>query len=208
MLESKSSIIGYSEHAYVVIESAIESGLLVSSYTDLNVKMKNPFGLTYLGSENDSDFFENHVNVPFIFGIGSNPIRNRIAKLAMKSNVNLLNVIDVSALVSIHAEFGVGNYIGKRVAVNAFATIGNYCILNTGCIVEHECSIADGVHIAPGAVLCGNVLVGEQSFVGAGSVIKQGVRIGANVTVGAGSVVIKDIPDHSKIVGNPTRFIY
>ena len=35
----------------------------------------------------------------------------------------------------------------------------------------------------------------------------QGVEIGKNVIVGAGTVVLNDISDGNKIVGNPHRFI-
>jgi serine acetyltransferase len=61
--------------------------------------------------------------------------------------------------------------------------------------------------IGPGAVVCGNVSVGENSFIGAISVIKENISIGKKVTVGAGSVVIRDIPDNVKVVGNPDRII-
>jgi acetyltransferase-like isoleucine patch superfamily enzyme len=56
-------------------------------------------------------------------------------------------------------------------------------------------------------VLCVNVSVGENSFIGAKSVIKENISIGNNVTVGAGSVVIRDIPDNVKVAGNPARII-
>jgi acetyltransferase EpsM len=35
--------------------------------------------------------------------------------------------------------------------------VGKNVILNTGCIIEHECVLGDAVHIGPGAVLAGNV---------------------------------------------------
>jgi acetyltransferase-like isoleucine patch superfamily enzyme len=41
--------------------------------------------------------------------------------------------------------------------------------------------------------------------VGANTVIKQGVKIGRNVIIGAGSVILKDIADNKKIVGNPGK---
>ena len=53
----------------------------------------------------------------------------------------------------------------------------------------------------------GNVIIGENSFIGANSVIKEGVKIGKNVGVGAGSVIIKDVEDGIKIVGNPGRIL-
>ena len=63
------------------------------------------------------------------------------------------------------------------------------------------------IRVAPGAVLAGNVKVGAGTFIGANAVVKQGVVIGRNVIVGAGTVVLNDIPNGTKIVGNPNRFI-
>lgn len=51
-------------------------------------------------------------------------------------------------------------------------------------------------HIAPGAVLCGHVVVGEETHIGAGAVVVQGVRIGCNVVIGAGAVVTHHVPDN------------
>jgi sugar O-acyltransferase (sialic acid O-acetyltransferase NeuD family) len=97
--------------------------------------------------------------------------------------------------------------ISPNVTINALAKIGIGAICNTYSIIEHECIIGDFAHIAPGAVLCGNVKVGENSFVGAKSVIRENITIGKNVIIGAGSVVVKDIPDNVKVVGNPARII-
>ncbi|HPN57619.1 MAG TPA: DapH/DapD/GlmU-related protein, partial [Chitinophagaceae bacterium] len=71
--------------------------------------------------------------------------------------------------------------------------------------IDHECIIGDFTHIAPGAVLCGNVKVGRNTFIGANSVIRQGIIIGDNVTIGAGTVVVKDVPDGATVVGNPAK---
>ncbi|MEI9806567.1 MAG: DapH/DapD/GlmU-related protein [Bacteroidota bacterium] len=54
-------------------------------------------------------------------------------------------------------------------------------------------------------MLCGNVKVGRSTFIGANSVIRQGIVIGDNVIIGAGTVVVKDIPDNSTVIGNPAR---
>ena len=62
-------------------------------------------------------------------------------------------------------------------------------------------------HIGPGAVLSGNVSVGEGCMIGANSVIKQGIKIGINVTIGAGAVIINDVSDNLTIAGNPGRII-
>lgn len=44
------------------------------------------------------------------------------------------------------------------VIINSCATVGEHCIINTGCIIEHDNIIKSYVHISPNATLCGNVL--------------------------------------------------
>ena len=51
------------------------------------------------------------------------------------------------------------------------------------------------------------VVIGEDSHIGANSVVVAGGHIGKRCQIGAGSVVTKDIPDYSVAVGNPARVI-
>jgi acetyltransferase EpsM len=65
-------------------------------------------------------------------------------------------------------------------------------IINTNASVDHECVLENFVHISPGAILTGNVHVGEGTHIGAGATVIPGVRIGKWCTIGAGSVIIRD----------------
>lgn len=206
-MQDKITIIGYSGHGYVVLDSAIQAGLSIHYYCEKGKTEKNPFDLEYLGFEEDRDFKGWKGNYAFVLGIGDNELRHRIGTEILQRNKALLNVVDVSASLSQKARFGEGIYIGRQVSVNALAEVGNFCILNTGCIIEHECKIGNGAHIAPGATLAGNVEIGQNTFVGANAVVRQGVKIGANVVVGGGSVVIKEILDNEIVVGNPGKVI-
>lgn len=200
-------IIGYSGHAYVVAEAAVCSGLLVSYYSERKEVGSNPYKLKYLGFEEDEDFPGWEKDYHFILGIGDNNIRSKVAKKIAGHNKEILSVIHPSASLAKSVQIGAGTFIARNVAINPLARIGNYVILNTSSVIEHECVIEDGAHIAPGAVLAGNVCVGEKAFIGANAVIKQGVRIGKKVVVGAGTVVLKDIADGVKVIGNPGRIL-
>ncbi len=52
-----------------------------------------------------------------------------------------------------------------------------------------------------------SVTIGDNVWIGGNTVIMPGVHIGSNTVIGAGSVVTKDIPDWSVVVGNPCRVI-
>jgi acetyltransferase-like isoleucine patch superfamily enzyme len=49
----------------------------------------------------------------------------------------------------------------------------------------------------------GRVAIGAYTFVGAGSVILPGVEIGRGCLIAAGTLVARDVPDHSVVVGWP-----
>jgi len=53
----------------------------------------------------------------------------------------------------------------------------------------------------------GRPIIGDNVYVGPGAMIIGNVRIGNNVAIGANSVVTKDIPDNAVVVGMPGKVI-
>lgn len=204
MSNKKRILAGYSGHGFVVTEAALLSSIEIDGYLEPKEVFPNYFNLKYLGFELDPNFEWNR-DIEFLLGIGDNYIRHNLGKFIQSKSKSILNVIHPSASVTKRLNIGAGNFIARNASINPLVKIADFCIINTGAVIEHECVLKNAVHIAPGAVLAGNVKIGANTFVGANSVIKQGVEIGENVIIGAGSVIIKDIADHSKVVGNPGR---
>ena len=200
-MSNKINIIGYSGHSYVCIEIALLNNFIINGYCDLNKKSKNPYNLSYLGEEKNMNTKQD-----VFICIADNIIRNNIYKSLPSLDFNI-NLIHPNSIISNTVDIGFQTLICAGAIINSQVKIGNGCIINTGSIIEHECEIGDFSHIAPGAVLSGNVVIGKRSFIGANCIIKQGVKIGCNVTVGAGAVVIDDILNNTKVVGNPSRYI-
>tara|TARA_R110002012_G_scaffold318750_2_gene537682 strand:- start:14073 stop:14699 length:627 start_codon:yes stop_codon:yes gene_type:complete len=201
------TLIGYSGHAFMVADAAMSSQMGLKFYTEQTEMIFNPYNLKYLGFESSKQYDFTTIDCDYILGIGDNSLRSQVGRLILSSKNQLLNVIHPKSDISSHVTLGNGIFISKNANVNTLANIGDFCILNTGCIIEHECKIGSSSHIAPGAVLLGNVEIGNNTLIGANAVVKQGVKIGANVIVGAGTVVLTDVPDNTKIVGNPARVI-
>jgi sugar O-acyltransferase (sialic acid O-acetyltransferase NeuD family) len=200
-------IIGYSGHAFVVIDAAEKGGLQVNFYAEKVKQPQNSFELNYIGFEEDKDFEGWENDYEYILGVGDNKIRERVTELILSKEESLRSVIHPSARIGAKVDIGDGTFIAAGAVINPLAAIGTSVIINTGAIVEHECKIGEFAHIAPGAVLAGNVKVGKRSFVGANATIKEGVEIGRDVIIGAGTVVLNDVQNGSKIVGNPGRVI-
>ena len=193
-------IIGYSGHAYVVLDILQSQNVSVVGYCDAVEKAFNPFQLQYLGKETDDYPLSILAQAGFFVCVGHNAIRAKVLnQLTTRLDKPAINVIHNQAVCSPyvvwHPEGGI--LVAANAVVNAFAKIGKGVICNISCSIDHECVIGDYVHIAPSATLCGNVRVGDYSLIGANAVVKPNITIGKNVVVEAGAVVLQDIPDNS-----------
>ena len=199
------SIVGYSGHSFVILDSAIKLKLNCTGYYDINKKEFNPFDIDYLGLE------DNIINKERIFiTIGDNRFRRNIYEnLIKKDFITFLNIKDPTSSVSKFAFIKPDSSIsiGVYSVINSLAKIETGVIINTGAIIEHEVKIGKFSHVGPNAVICGNANIGENVFVGANAIVKQGVIIGDNSIIGAGSVVLNNIPANSIYVGNPASRI-
>jgi sugar O-acyltransferase (sialic acid O-acetyltransferase NeuD family) len=207
-LDHKVIFFGYSGHAWVVIDSLIKAGGNAVGYLTAQKVNNNPYNLAYLGFETDPNLKENISDYDFHIAVGENSIRQKISEIIhLKLQRQPISIFDPSAMISDHATVETGVYIGCHTVVNFGVKIGKGTICNSSSVIEHECTIGSYCHIAPGAVLCGNVSIGDHTLIGANATVLPNINIGKNCIIGAGSVIHKHIPDHSVVVGNPGKII-
>lgn len=147
------------------------------------------------------------INAIAAIGGAKGRARRDYLEIFRRWNFRTPSLIHASAVLSPSAQVGDNCHVLAGAVVGTAVELGEASIVNTNASVDHECVLDAGVHVAPGATLCGCVNVGENTLIGAGSVVLPNVRIGANVVIGAGSVVTRDIPDGVVALGNPARVI-
>ena len=176
--DKKLIIIGASGHGKVIADIAIACGYEIVGFLDDDVNKKECYGCSVLGTTVDA---EKYSECDFIIAIGNNAVRRKIANSYPLLSYTVL--IHPSAIISESAKIADGTVVMPQAVINAGAVIGRHCIVNTASVIEHDCRIENYTHISPGAVLCGTVSVGENTWVGAGSTViknieKSGVYIG------------------------------
>jgi len=90
--------------------------------------------------------------------------RQRVAAELELLEFQLPVLISPHAVVSRHAHLGPGTTVGHGVIVNAAASVGAHCILNSRALIEHDAQIGDHCHISTGALVNGGVRLGSGSL--------------------------------------------
>lgn len=105
----------------------------------------------------------------------------------------------------------IGDYtrVGLHNTIIGPVTIGNHVNLAQGITVtalNHNFSEADK-RIDEQGVSTGQVVIGDDVWIGANAVVLPNVSIGRHCVIAAGAVVTKDVPDGCVVAGVPAKII-
>ena len=112
----------------------------------------------------------------------------------------------------INIEFGTNLRCGNRVLINFNATILAQAPITLGddVMIGPNCSLITVGHpVADHRMRRGGweqakpISIGENTWLGANVTVLPGVSIGKQCVVGAGTLVTRDIPDNSLVLGSP-----
>ena len=101
------------------------------------------------------------------------------------------------------------------IEIHPSATLGRGLFIDhgTGVVIGETAAIGNNVTLFQGVTLGGtgkergkrHPTIGDNVVIGAGAKVLGNIRVGNDAMIGANAVVIRDVPDHSTVVGVPGR---
>ena len=146
-----------------------------------------------------------------------------------KARVGEGTIIEEGTIVSADTEIGNECKIHRNIFIDEGVKIGNRVKIQDNVMIPHGVVLEDGVFIGPSVAFTNDLyprsinpdgtLKSSANWVVSETYVKYGASIGANATivcgvtigewamVGAGSVVTRDVPPYTLVIGNPAKIV-
>lgn len=116
----------------------------------------------------------------------------------------------------LNLEYGRNVTVGKGVFINfgatilaqASVTLGDRVMMGPNCsLITVGHPVNDHEMRAEGWEIAKPITVGDNTWFGANVTVLPGVTVGKNCVVGAGTLLTRDVPDNSLVLGSPGRVV-
>ncbi|MFN4975479.1 MAG: acetyltransferase [Bacteroidota bacterium] len=124
----------------------------------------------------------------------------------LPANTRFFSFIHPTTLVfSKNIHIGAGSFIGANCILTTDITLGDHALLNRGNQIGHDTNIGDFFSAMPGAIVSGNVTIGNRCFIGNNASINEKLVICDDVIIGSNAAVVKNLSRPGTYVGVPAK---
>lgn len=141
------------------------------------------------------------------------------ANVASNAKIGDGTKIWINVQIRENAEIGSGCILSKDVYIDHGVIIGDHCKIQNGVSVYHGVTVGNNVFVGPNVVFTNDRVprafnpdweitstrIDSGASLGANSTIICGTVVGEYAMVAAGSVVTRDVPPYTLVMGNPAR---
>lgn len=149
-------------------------------------------------------------SVYFYFSLISTKLNHTFIHRLHELNIpveRFATLIHPTAVVSKFASIGHGVSIQPFVSVGPNVHLGNHIQIYAQSLIGHNSRLEDYTYVANNACIGASVTLKEGAYLGTNATTLENVTLGKWSLVGIGSVILRDVPDYAKVVGNPSKVI-
>ena len=104
-------------------------------------------------------------------------------------------------------KIGNGVLIAPLAQLSPDTTLEDNSMMLANSFLGHDSTLRRFAHLASNSVVGANVIIGRACHIGTNCTIREKINIGDFCLIGSGTVVLKDVEDHSIMVGNPAKLL-
>jgi sugar O-acyltransferase (sialic acid O-acetyltransferase NeuD family) len=156
------------------------------------------------------DAAEGFPSASFVNGIGSPANFWHKQRIIAKTKLPLerfATIVHPTASVSRLARLAPGTVVFQNATITSNVEVKQHVIVLPNSIISHDSTVYEFTCIAGGVCISGGVTVGRSCYLGSNCSVINGAEIGDFCLIGMGSVVVRDVPPNSVVVGSPGRVI-
>ncbi len=204
-------IIGAGTQGQVYASYLKEAGVQIIGFIDDNPDLQGTdvIGIPVLGKYEDlfDNTFKSKIQDVYC-PIGVNKVRAEYLSTLKNEGYGIPGFLHHTVSIAPDVTIGEAVYMLAGNIVMPHTTIGNYIMINMDSTIAHHVTLEDGVFMSSGVNIGALINVRENAYIGMGVTAMTGVKeIGRDTLIGAGTVIIRDVPDYTTVVGNPGRVI-
>jgi serine O-acetyltransferase len=122
-----------------------------------------------------------------------------------------LAIVTIPTQIGIQLLTHVQLSLGARIGPGLYLPHLGFVVVGAGAVIGSNCTIAHGVTIGHARgrnrSATGTAVVGNRVYIGPGAMVLGEITIGDDALIGAGAVVMQSVPPRGVMFGNPARLI-
>lgn len=204
--------LGVGHNTPVFIDLALACGYEIAGLYHYNSERTGEIdhGFEILGSFEDLFLKKDLMGMNFLLTMGDNKIRAELSDKIITKGGNVPTLIHPMSVVSRFATISpIGVYISPFTYVQADSFIDSNTVLLSHVNISHTTNVGKNCFVAGGATIGAYTTVEDNVFIGQGALSISGkVKIiGKGAYIGARSLLTRDVPKDSIIVGSPGKLL-
>lgn len=143
----------------------------------------------------------------FACGISDTKLKSKVYNTYKKRNAIFVNIIHKTSIIAKDSSLGKGLILFPYTYVSKQAKISNFVCLNSFTSIGHDAVIGPYSTLSSHCDVTGHVILQTGVFMGTHASIIPQKKIGNFSILGAGAVVMRNVPDHVTMIGNPAHIL-